>query len=161
MVNGLIAMHLGRYKDSGAELIMGSGHFLAPKTIAVRLNDGGERVLVGERVFLNVGTHATMCPVLRSTRWRAVHVPFADGVLVQDQAARRMARILARCRKARLDGTRACCRMRSASPGRRDAHGQRAGYSEHLASRSSRCWLTMVAASVRFPAPSFVRTEAT
>jgi pyruvate/2-oxoglutarate dehydrogenase complex dihydrolipoamide dehydrogenase (E3) component len=60
MVDGLIAMHLGRYKDSGAELIMGSGRFVAPKTMAVRLNDGGGRVLVGERVFLNVGTHATI-----------------------------------------------------------------------------------------------------
>jgi pyruvate/2-oxoglutarate dehydrogenase complex dihydrolipoamide dehydrogenase (E3) component len=60
MVDGLIAMHLGRYTDSGAELIMGSGRFVAPKTLAVRLNDGGERVLAGERVFLNVGTHATL-----------------------------------------------------------------------------------------------------
>ena len=39
---------------------MGSGRFVAPKTLAVRLNDGGERVLAGERVFLNVGTHATL-----------------------------------------------------------------------------------------------------
>jgi pyruvate/2-oxoglutarate dehydrogenase complex dihydrolipoamide dehydrogenase (E3) component len=60
MVDGLIAMHLGRYRDSGAELIMGSGRFVAPKTLDVRLNDGGSRVLVGERVFLNVGTHATI-----------------------------------------------------------------------------------------------------
>jgi pyruvate/2-oxoglutarate dehydrogenase complex dihydrolipoamide dehydrogenase (E3) component len=60
MVDGLIAMHLGRYRDSGAELIMGSGHFVAPKTLDVRLNDGGTRVLAGERVFLNVGTHATI-----------------------------------------------------------------------------------------------------
>src|SRR3954451_14175929 len=60
MIDGLIAMHLGRYKDSGAELIMGSGRFVAPKTLDVRLNDGGTRVLVGERVFLNVGTRATI-----------------------------------------------------------------------------------------------------
>jgi pyruvate/2-oxoglutarate dehydrogenase complex dihydrolipoamide dehydrogenase (E3) component len=60
MVTGLIAMHLDNYKASGAELIMGSGRFVAPKTIEVRLNDGGTRVLAGERVFLNVGTHATI-----------------------------------------------------------------------------------------------------
>jgi pyruvate/2-oxoglutarate dehydrogenase complex dihydrolipoamide dehydrogenase (E3) component len=63
MVDGLIAMHLEKYKASGAELIMGAGQFIAPKTIEVRLNDGGTRVLAGDRVFLNVGTHATMPPI--------------------------------------------------------------------------------------------------
>jgi pyruvate/2-oxoglutarate dehydrogenase complex dihydrolipoamide dehydrogenase (E3) component len=56
----MIAMHLQNYKASGAELIMGAGRFVAPKTIEVRLNDGGTRVLVGDQVFLNVGTHAAL-----------------------------------------------------------------------------------------------------
>lgn len=60
MVQDLIAVHLGNYKASGAELIMGSGHFVAPRTLEVRLNDGGTRVLAGDRVFLNVGTQATI-----------------------------------------------------------------------------------------------------
>src|SRR5579862_5061931 len=60
MVDGLVAMHLDLYKASGAELIMGAGRIVAPKTLEVRLNDGGTRVLKGERVFLNVGTHATI-----------------------------------------------------------------------------------------------------
>ena len=60
MVDGLIAMHLDRYKASGAELIMGTGRFIAPKTIEVKLNDGGTRVLTGDRVALNLGTHATI-----------------------------------------------------------------------------------------------------
>jgi pyruvate/2-oxoglutarate dehydrogenase complex dihydrolipoamide dehydrogenase (E3) component len=60
MVEGLVAMHLEKYKASGAELIMGSGRFVAPKTLEVRLNDGGTRLLAGDRVFLNVGTHATI-----------------------------------------------------------------------------------------------------
>jgi len=60
MVDGLIAMHLDQYKASGAELIMGTGRFIAPKTIEVNLNDGGSRVLTGDRVALNVGTHATI-----------------------------------------------------------------------------------------------------
>jgi pyruvate/2-oxoglutarate dehydrogenase complex dihydrolipoamide dehydrogenase (E3) component len=60
MVDGLIAMHLDRYKASGAELIMGTGRFIAPKTIEVKLNDGGTRVLTGDRVVLNLGTHATI-----------------------------------------------------------------------------------------------------
>ena len=63
MVDGLVAMHLDKYKASGAELVMGSGRFVAPKTLEVRLNAGGTRTLAGDRVFLNVGTHATIPPV--------------------------------------------------------------------------------------------------
>src|SRR6516225_863167 len=62
MVEGLVAMHLDLYRASGAELIMGSGRFVAPKTLEVRLNDGGTRLLAGDRVFLNVGFLARMPP---------------------------------------------------------------------------------------------------
>jgi pyruvate/2-oxoglutarate dehydrogenase complex dihydrolipoamide dehydrogenase (E3) component len=57
MVERQVTKHLQLYRTSGAELIMGSGRFLAPKTLEVKLNDGGTRVLVADRVFLNVGTH--------------------------------------------------------------------------------------------------------
>ena len=60
MVDGLIKMHLDNYKASGAELIMGAGRFVGPKTLEVSLNDGGTRVLTGDRVALNLGTHATI-----------------------------------------------------------------------------------------------------
>jgi pyruvate/2-oxoglutarate dehydrogenase complex dihydrolipoamide dehydrogenase (E3) component len=60
MVDGQIAAHLQNYQTSGAELIMGTGRFAAPKTVGVRLNDGGTRVLAGDQVFLNVGTHAAI-----------------------------------------------------------------------------------------------------
>jgi len=60
MVDGLVAMHLDHYRASGAELIMGTARFVAPKTLEVSLNDGGSRTLAGERMFLNVGTHATI-----------------------------------------------------------------------------------------------------
>jgi pyruvate/2-oxoglutarate dehydrogenase complex dihydrolipoamide dehydrogenase (E3) component len=49
---------LHNYRTTGAELIMGSARFVAPKTLEVRLNDGGTRVLAGDQVFLNLGTHA-------------------------------------------------------------------------------------------------------
>jgi pyruvate/2-oxoglutarate dehydrogenase complex dihydrolipoamide dehydrogenase (E3) component len=63
MVEGLVALHLELYKKSGAELIMGDGRFVAPKTLEVRLRDGGgTRVLKGERVFLNLGTRPTIPP---------------------------------------------------------------------------------------------------
>lgn len=60
MVDGLIAMHLDRYKASGAELIMGEARFVAPKTVEVKMNDGTVRLLAGEQVFLNVGTRAAI-----------------------------------------------------------------------------------------------------
>jgi pyruvate/2-oxoglutarate dehydrogenase complex dihydrolipoamide dehydrogenase (E3) component len=60
MVDRLVADHLQNYRTSGAQLIMGSGRFVAPKTLEVRLNDGGTRVLAGDQVFLNVGTHAAI-----------------------------------------------------------------------------------------------------
>jgi pyruvate/2-oxoglutarate dehydrogenase complex dihydrolipoamide dehydrogenase (E3) component len=60
MVEAQVTKHLENYKASGAELIMGSGRFIAPRTIEVRLNDGGTRVLAGDQVFINVGTHAAI-----------------------------------------------------------------------------------------------------
>jgi pyruvate/2-oxoglutarate dehydrogenase complex dihydrolipoamide dehydrogenase (E3) component len=60
MVDRDVALHLNAYKTSGAELIMGSGRFVAPKTLEVQLNDGGTRVLTGDQIVLNIGTHAAM-----------------------------------------------------------------------------------------------------
>jgi pyruvate/2-oxoglutarate dehydrogenase complex dihydrolipoamide dehydrogenase (E3) component len=64
MVQGLVDLHLDLYRKSGAELVMGDGKFVAPKTLEVRMRDGGgTRVLKGERIFLNLGTRATIPPV--------------------------------------------------------------------------------------------------
>ena len=60
MVEGLRRMHLDRYGASGAELIMGQARFAAPRTVDVELADGGNRRISGDRVFLNLGTHATV-----------------------------------------------------------------------------------------------------
>jgi pyruvate/2-oxoglutarate dehydrogenase complex dihydrolipoamide dehydrogenase (E3) component len=60
MVEGLIATHLDRYKATGADLVMGEAKFTDSKTLEVRLNDGGTRTLAGERIFLNLGTHASI-----------------------------------------------------------------------------------------------------
>jgi pyruvate/2-oxoglutarate dehydrogenase complex dihydrolipoamide dehydrogenase (E3) component len=69
MIDREIELHLGLYKQTGAELIMGSGRFIGPKTIEVALNEGGTRVLAGNEVVINVGTHAAMpdVPGLRDT----------------------------------------------------------------------------------------------
>ncbi len=60
MVDGLVAMHLEKYKASGAELVMGAARFTGEREIEVSLNDGGTRNIAAERVFLNVGTHASI-----------------------------------------------------------------------------------------------------
>ncbi len=60
MVEGLIQMHLDRYKASGVELIMGQARFIAPRTVEVSLNNGGARQITGDRVFLNLGTRAAL-----------------------------------------------------------------------------------------------------
>lgn len=60
MVKGLVDVHLANYKATGAELIMGSGRFVAAKTIEVTLAEGGTRVLQGEKVIINTGTRALL-----------------------------------------------------------------------------------------------------
>ncbi len=60
MVNHLVEVHLGKFRESGADLIMGEAQFTEPKTVRVTLNAGGTRMLRGERVFINVGTRATI-----------------------------------------------------------------------------------------------------
>lgn len=60
MVEDLIKVHRERYAASGAELIMGEARFVSPRTVTVSLNDHGARVIAGERVFLNLGTRASL-----------------------------------------------------------------------------------------------------
>ena len=60
MVDDLVALHLDICKSSGAELIFGDGCFTGPPTLQVALRDGGKRTLTAERVFVNVGTHASI-----------------------------------------------------------------------------------------------------
>jgi pyruvate/2-oxoglutarate dehydrogenase complex dihydrolipoamide dehydrogenase (E3) component len=57
MVSREVDLHLQNFKATGTELIVGDGRFVAPKTLEVRLNDGDTRVLAGDQVFLNIGTH--------------------------------------------------------------------------------------------------------
>jgi pyruvate/2-oxoglutarate dehydrogenase complex dihydrolipoamide dehydrogenase (E3) component len=60
MVEREIAAHVAPFKSTGAQLVMGSGNFVAPKTLEVRLNDGGMRRLTGDKVFIDVGSHAAI-----------------------------------------------------------------------------------------------------
>ena len=60
MVAGLVELHLGKFKASGCELLLGEARFTAPKTVEVTLPDGGTRTLRGQRVFLGLGSRATI-----------------------------------------------------------------------------------------------------
>ncbi|SFH65356.1 FAD-dependent oxidoreductase [Bradyrhizobium sp. Gha] len=70
MVEREIAFHLHAYKESGAELIMGNGQFVGPKTIEAKLNDGGVRLLAADQIVINVGSRAAIpdVPGLRDAR---------------------------------------------------------------------------------------------
>jgi pyruvate/2-oxoglutarate dehydrogenase complex dihydrolipoamide dehydrogenase (E3) component len=63
MVRNLVGIHLENYKKSGAELVMGTGRFVGPKTIEVELTDGGTRTFQGKNVVINAGTRATLEPI--------------------------------------------------------------------------------------------------
>src|ERR1700722_10617643 len=60
MVEELVAIHLENFKTSGAELVMGEARFVEPKTVDVILNNGGSRRLRGDRVFLGLGSRASI-----------------------------------------------------------------------------------------------------
>ncbi len=70
MIDREIAFHLQAYKESGVDLVMGNGRFVAPKAIEILLNDGGMRLLDGKEVVVNVGSHAAIpdLPGLRDAR---------------------------------------------------------------------------------------------
>jgi pyruvate/2-oxoglutarate dehydrogenase complex dihydrolipoamide dehydrogenase (E3) component len=70
MVDAIVQIHLDKYHAAGDELIFGEGAFVAPRTVHVTLRDGGERTLTADRVFVNLGTHATIpeIPGLREVK---------------------------------------------------------------------------------------------
>jgi len=60
MVEGGVQIHLDRFKATGAELIRGEARFVAPKTVEVHLNEGGRRMITGDRVFLDLGSRSVI-----------------------------------------------------------------------------------------------------
>jgi pyruvate/2-oxoglutarate dehydrogenase complex dihydrolipoamide dehydrogenase (E3) component len=75
MVDGIIQVHLDKYHATldqrrGDEMIFGEGAFVAPRTVHVALRDGGERTLTADRVFVDVGSRATVpdTPGLRESK---------------------------------------------------------------------------------------------
>src|SRR5579859_2058327 len=62
MVQGLVEAHWANYQTSGAELILGTGRFVGPKTIEAMVADRTRRLLRGKHVVINTGTRATIDP---------------------------------------------------------------------------------------------------
>jgi pyruvate/2-oxoglutarate dehydrogenase complex dihydrolipoamide dehydrogenase (E3) component len=58
MVEGLLQMHRDNFARNKVEVVMGQGRFISERTLNVSLLGGGERVLHGDQVFINVGTRA-------------------------------------------------------------------------------------------------------
>jgi pyruvate/2-oxoglutarate dehydrogenase complex dihydrolipoamide dehydrogenase (E3) component len=62
MVSHEVQLHTQNFTATGTELIVGHGRFVAPKTLEVSRN-GGKRVLMGDQVFLNLGTQPAIPPI--------------------------------------------------------------------------------------------------
>jgi pyruvate/2-oxoglutarate dehydrogenase complex dihydrolipoamide dehydrogenase (E3) component len=60
MVRGLNDMYLENYKNTGGEFILGTGRFIASRTVEVVLGDGATRQLRGANVIVSTGTRATV-----------------------------------------------------------------------------------------------------
>jgi len=60
MVADLVEVHRKNFEASRVEVILGSGAFVAEKTIEVSLNDGGTRTLTGDNIVISVGTKASI-----------------------------------------------------------------------------------------------------
>ena len=58
MVDDEVKFHLQMYRQTGVDLIMGRGRFIAPRTLEVALNAGGMRTLRGKTVAINTGSRA-------------------------------------------------------------------------------------------------------
>jgi pyruvate/2-oxoglutarate dehydrogenase complex dihydrolipoamide dehydrogenase (E3) component len=60
MVVGLNEMYLENYRNTGAEFILATGRFIAPRTVEATLPDGTTRELRGTNVIVSTGTRATI-----------------------------------------------------------------------------------------------------
>jgi pyruvate/2-oxoglutarate dehydrogenase complex dihydrolipoamide dehydrogenase (E3) component len=60
MVVGLNEMYMENYRKTGAEFILGTGRFVAPRTVEAALPDGSTRQLRGTNVIVSTGTRATV-----------------------------------------------------------------------------------------------------
>ncbi len=60
MVHDLNDVYMENYRKTGADFILGTGRFVAPRTVEVALADGSTRQLRGANVIVSTGTRATV-----------------------------------------------------------------------------------------------------
>ena len=60
MVRGLNEMYIENYRQTGAEFILATGRFVAPRTVEATLPDGSTRQLRGTNVIVSTGTRAAL-----------------------------------------------------------------------------------------------------
>jgi pyruvate/2-oxoglutarate dehydrogenase complex dihydrolipoamide dehydrogenase (E3) component len=60
MVDGMIAIHRKKFAVPGLEFLLAEGRLVGPRTVEATLPDGRRRRFVAERLFLNLGTHASI-----------------------------------------------------------------------------------------------------
>jgi pyruvate/2-oxoglutarate dehydrogenase complex dihydrolipoamide dehydrogenase (E3) component len=63
MVVSLNEMYMENYRKTGAEFILGTGRFIAPRMVEAALPDGSTRQLRGTNVIVSTGTRATLEPI--------------------------------------------------------------------------------------------------
>jgi pyruvate/2-oxoglutarate dehydrogenase complex dihydrolipoamide dehydrogenase (E3) component len=63
VVDEMIRRNQANFDGSGMTLLLGTARFTGPRSLEVRLRDGGERDLTADKVFLNTGTRPALPPM--------------------------------------------------------------------------------------------------
>jgi pyruvate/2-oxoglutarate dehydrogenase complex dihydrolipoamide dehydrogenase (E3) component len=63
MVHGLNDMYMENYRNTAAEFILGTGRFIASRTVEATLADGTTRQLRGSNVIVSTGTRAALATI--------------------------------------------------------------------------------------------------
>jgi pyruvate/2-oxoglutarate dehydrogenase complex dihydrolipoamide dehydrogenase (E3) component len=71
-MEGLVNVHLNNFKNGGADLVLGMGRFIGPKTPEVSPADGGRLVVRGDRIVIGTGTHARLPQIPGLAKSRAL-----------------------------------------------------------------------------------------
>ncbi|MFM0528014.1 FAD-dependent oxidoreductase [Paraburkholderia strydomiana] len=60
VVDGMVEINRNALRDSGLELVFGTGRFVGPRRLEVKTNDGDLRMIEGEHALINTGTTAAI-----------------------------------------------------------------------------------------------------
>jgi pyruvate/2-oxoglutarate dehydrogenase complex dihydrolipoamide dehydrogenase (E3) component len=61
IVSGMVDAHWKLFSSTpNMQFLVGEGKFIGPKTIEIALADGGKKIVRGQRVFINTGSHTTI-----------------------------------------------------------------------------------------------------